>query len=168
MARDLTQAIDLIRRYEGIADGDPATVKLDPYLCPAGYWTIGWGHVVRGPDGKPIRGIENRAAARAIYPGGIAMDEAAVLLADDVRRFAAGIEALLRVRVNDRQFSALLSFAYNCGLGALKTSTLLRLLNQGQYGAVPEQLMRWTKVNGKESKGLRNRRLAEAALWSAP
>jgi lysozyme len=166
MARDLALAIDLIRRFEGIADGDPTTVRLDPYLCPADHWTIGWGHVVRGPDGKPIRGKENRAAARAVYPAGITMDEAAVLLADDVRRFAAGIEDLLTVKVSDTRFCALVSFAYNCGLGALKTSTLLRLLNTGAYDAVPEQLMRWTRINGKESRGLRNRRAAEAALWT--
>jgi lysozyme len=167
MSRDLTPAIDLIRRFEGIADGDPSTARLDPYLCPADHWTIGWGHVVRGPDGKPIRGKENRAAARAIYPDGITLEEAGVLLADDVRRFAAGVEDLLAVKVNDRQFCALVSFAYNCGLGALKTSTLLRKLNEGDHDAVPEQLMRWTKVGGKESRGLRNRRAAEAALWTS-
>ena len=165
MARDLSPAIDIIRRFEGIADGDPTTVKLDPYLCPADHWTIGWGHVVRGPDGKPIRGKANRAAARAVYPDGLTMEEAAVLLADDVRRFAAGIEELLDVKVSDTQFCVLVSFAYNCGLGALKTSTLLRLLNAGEHSAVPEQLMRWTKVNGAESKGLKNRRAAEAELW---
>jgi lysozyme len=168
MARDLAPAIDLIRRFEGIADGDPSTVRLDPYLCPADYWTVGWGHVVRAPDGKLIRGKGNRAAACAIYPDGITMEEAAVLLADDVRRFAAGIEDLLEVEVSDNQFCALVSFAYNCGLGALKTSTLLRLLNQGAHDSVPEQLMRWTKVGGKESRGLRNRRAAEAALWRSP
>lgn len=167
MARDLASALDLIRRFEGIADGDPTTVKLDPYLCPADHWTIGWGHVVRGPDGKAIRGKENRAAARAVYPDGITLQEAAVLLADDVRRFAAGIEDLLDVKVSDNQFCALVSFAFNCGLGALKTSTLLRLLNAGEPDAVPAQLMRWTKVNGRESAGLRRRRAAEAALWQS-
>jgi lysozyme len=90
-----------------------------------------------------------------------------VLLADDVRRFAVGVDDLLEVAVSDSQFCALVSFAYNCGLGALKTSTLLRLLNEGEYDAVPAQLMRWTKIAGKESRGLRNRRTAEAELWSA-
>lgn len=167
MTHDVAKAVDMIRRFEGIADGDPDTARLDPYLCPAGYWTIGWGHVVRGTDGKPIRGSENRADARAIYPDGISMDDAAVLLADDVRRFAVGVDGLLDVDVSDNQFCALVSFAYNCGLGALKTSTLLRLLNEGEYDDVPAQFMRWTKIAGKESKGLRNRRTAEAELWSA-
>lgn len=166
MARELGPAIDLIRSFEGIADGDPDTVRLDPYLCPADHWTIGWGHVVRGPDGKAIRGRENRALARTIYPDGITFEEAAVLLADDVRRFSAGIDALVDVKLTDNQFCALVSFAYNCGLGALRTSTLLRVLNQGDHDLVPQQLMRWTKLRGVELAGLKRRRAAEAALWS--
>jgi lysozyme len=166
MARELAPAIDLIRRFEGISDGDPGTVRLDPYLCPADHWTIGWGHVVRGPDGKAIRGRANRSLARAVYRDGITMEEAAVLLADDVRRFSAGIETLVDVKLSDNQFCALVSFAYNCGLGALRTSTLLRVLNEGRHDLVPQQLMRWTKLRGVELAGLKRRRAAEAALWN--
>lgn len=168
MARNLAPAIALIRRFEGIADGDPRTVRLDPYLCPAGHWTIGWGHVVRGPDGRPLRGRENRALARAIYPDGITRREAEILLEDDLRRFAAGVEGLVKVGLSDNQFCALVSFAYNCGLGALRTSTLLRRLNAGEHDAVPAQLMRWTKSKGVELAGLKRRRAAEAELWSMP
>jgi lysozyme len=167
MARDLGPAIELIRRFEGIADGDPDTVRLDPYLCPADHWTIGWGHVVRGPDGKAVRGRENRALARAVYPDGITMEEAAILLADDVRRFSAGVDELVDVKVTDNQFCALVSFAYNCGLGALRTSTLLRILNEGNHDFVPQQFMRWTKSRGVELAGLKRRRAAEAALWAS-
>src|SRR4051794_31205741 len=53
--RDLSGAVKLIRSFEGIEDGDPTTANLDPYLCPAGYWTIGWGHVVIGQDGQMLR-----------------------------------------------------------------------------------------------------------------
>jgi lysozyme len=166
MARELGSAINLIRSFEGIADGDPDTVRLDPYLCPADYWTIGWGHVVRGPDGKAIRGRESRSLARAVYPAGITIAEAAVLLADDVRRFSAGIDELVDVKLTDNQFCALVSFAYNCGLGALRTSTLLRVLNEGRHDLVPQQLMRWTKSRGVELAGLKRRRAAEAALWN--
>lgn len=55
---DLQRTIELIKRFEGIEDGDPTTVNLDPYLCPADYWTIGWGHVVLNPDGQQLRGEE--------------------------------------------------------------------------------------------------------------
>ena len=60
---DLTNAVILIKSYEGIMDGDPSTINLDPYLCPAGYWTIGWGHVVLDQQGNQIKGIENKKLA---------------------------------------------------------------------------------------------------------
>lgn len=85
MARNLSQAVELIKSFEGIPDGDPATVNLDPYLCPAGYWTIGWGHVVLDPHGKQIKGRENKGLARCVYPGGITKAEAEVLLTDEVQ-----------------------------------------------------------------------------------
>lgn len=163
--RNIEPALEIIKRFEGLADGDPTTVKLDPYLCPAGYWTIGWGHAVVGPDGKFVRGNDRGAVARAVYPGGITVDEAGVLLRDDVRKFAAGVEEAVSVPLTDVQLGALISFAFNVGLGAFRKSTLLALLNQGDHSAVPGQLMRWTRANNVELTGLRNRREAEAALW---
>lgn len=162
---NLTKAIELIKRFEGIADGDPSTVNLDPYLCPAGYWTIGWGHVVRDIVGRMISGKNNKKAAMAVYPFGITMDEAECLLYQDVHDFSRAVDELVRVDTSENQFCSLVSFAFNIGLGAFERSTLLRLLNRGDYGAVPAQLMRWTKINGKESNGLRRRRKAEVALW---
>lgn len=165
MTRDLTKAIEIIKRFEGICDGDPSTVNLDPYLCPAGYWTIGWGHVVRDSIGRMVKGQEKKMVAKSIYPKGITIGDAERLLASDVRIFAMAIEEMLRREVNNDQFCALVSFAFNVGLGAFERSTLLRLLNNGDYEAVPAQLMRWTKVSGKESNGLRRRRQSESALW---
>ncbi|MCL1980227.1 MAG: lysozyme [Proteobacteria bacterium] len=163
--RDLCQAVELIKSFEGIVDGDPSTANFDPYLCPAGYWTIGWGHVVTDPQGKMLKGADNKAAARAVYPKGITRAEAEALLADDVNRFAAGVERLVKVPLCDTRFCALVSFAYNVGLGALETSTLLQLLNKGAMDQVPDQFMRWTKADGKELAGLKRRREAEARLW---
>ncbi|WP_310600232.1 glycoside hydrolase family protein [Desulfobulbus sp.] len=165
MARDLRQAVELIKSFEGILDGDPATVNLDPYLCPAGCWTIGWGHVVTDPHGRMLKGTGNKELARAVYPDGITMAEAEVLLADDVRRFAAGVERLVKVPLAATRFCALVSFAYNVGIGALEKSTLLRLLNEGNIDQVPDQFMRWTKAGGKELAGLKRRREAEMRLW---
>ncbi len=167
MARNLSQAVELIKSFEGIPDGDPTTVNLDPYLCPAGYWTIGWGHVALDPRGKQIKGAENKALARSVYPGGITKAEAEVLLTDDVRRFSAGVEQLLKVTVSDARFCALVSFAFNVGVGALERSTLLRLVNEGAFAQVPAQFLRWTKAGGKELAGLKRRREAEAKLWQS-
>jgi len=167
MARDLTQAVEIIKSFEGILDGDPTTVNLDPYLCPGGFWTIGWGHVVLDPRGKLLKGAENKQAARAVYPEGITRAEAEVLLADDVRRFSAGVERAVKVTISDARFCALVSFAFNVGIGALEKSTLLRLLNEGAVDQVPAQFLRWTKVGGKELAGLRRRREAEKKLWQS-
>jgi len=167
MARNLSQAVELIKSFEGILDGDPSTVNLDPYLCPAGYWTIGWGHVALDPRGKQIKGAENKGQARAVYPGGITRAEAEVLLTDDVRRFSAGVEQLVKTTISDGRFCALVSFAFNVGVGALERSTLLKLVNQGVFDQVGPQFLRWTKAGGKELAGLKRRREAEAALWNS-
>jgi lysozyme len=70
--------------------------------------------------------------------------------------------------LNQNQFDALVSFAFNVGDGAFRSSTLLRLLNQGQYDQVPAQLRRWNMDNGHVVQGLINRRNKEIALWNTP
>jgi lysozyme len=90
-----------------------------------------------------------------------------VLLTDDIRRFAAGVEKLLKVAVSDAKFCALVSFAYNVGVGALERSTLLKLVNQGAFDRAPAQFLRWTKAGGRELAGLKRRREAEVRLWQS-
>jgi lysozyme len=157
-----TLAVAIIRRFEGIMDGDPSTVNLDPYLCPAGYWTIGWGHVVLDGAGRPAR---SKAEAQSIYQGGITLVQAEAMLAVDVSRFAKGVESKVKAGLKENQFCALVSFAFNVGLWAFENSTLLRRVNAGEFDDVPTQFLRWTKIKGAESRGLRNRRLAEVELW---
>lgn len=165
ISRNLQPAIDIIKAFEGLKDGDPTSIRLDPYLCPAGYWTIGWGHVVLDPKGNQIKGPENKQRAREVYPHGISLDEAAVLLRDDVRRFSAGVFRAVKVELNDNQFCAMVSLAFNIGFGAFARSTLLKLVNRGEMSKVPEQFLRWNKIAGKESIGLTRRRKAEVNLW---
>ncbi len=167
MERDFSKALELIKMFEGVCDGDPSTINLDPYLCPAGYWTIGWGHVVIDSQGKQVKSAQNKAIARSIYPQGITKSEAEVLLTDDVRKFSAGVENLVHVDISDTRFCALVSFAFNVGIEAVKNATLLKLLNQGEASQVPAQLLRWTKCGGKELLGLKRRREAEAELWNS-
>lgn len=85
------------------------------------------------PRGKRVKGAANKALVRSIYPNGITKGEAEVLLTDDVRRFSVGVEQLLEVTVSDAKFCALLSFTFNVGVGALRCSTLLRLINRGDF-----------------------------------
>lgn len=128
--------------------------KLDAYPDPGSKdgkpWTIGWGHT--GPEVKKgLRWTQEMADN---------------VFVSDLLKFERGVSELVKVGLTQRQFDALVSFSYNCGLNALKTSTMLRELNAGNYGAVPTQLARWDKNAGKVMRGLTRRRAAEGALWS--
>ncbi|XAI96062.1 lysozyme [Microcystis phage Mwe-JY26] len=126
------KAVDLIKKWEGIMDGDPTTVNLDPYYCPAGYWTIGWGRVVRDANGQMLKGRSTAAIARAIYPRGITMEEAETFLRDDMRSFEFEVNRALRGAAASRQttqgqFDAMVSLCFNIGGGNFVRSSVLRL-----------------------------------------
>ena len=81
---------------------------------------------------------------------------------------ASAVRAAARVKLNQNQFDALVSFSYNLGLGSLQNSTLLRLLNAGNFQAAADQFPRWDRAGGKEVAGLLARRNAERALFLTP
>jgi lysozyme len=166
MVREINQAgLDLIKSFEGIPDGDPSTVNLDPYLDPVGIWTVGWGHAIRvGSDF--LRGKENKERAFALYPGGLTLAQAETLLRADLITRCRDVAALLTRDVTDNQFAALVSFAFNCGIANLKQSTLLRLLNAGDFAGASREFPKWNKSAGQVLAGLTRRREAEAALFS--
>ena len=137
--------IDLIKQFEGC--------KLTAYKCPAGVWTIGYGHTTMAGEPTVVEGMKITAV------------EAANILKRDLRKFELGVGENVKVPLIQNQFDALVSFAFNCGLGALQKSTLLRKLNAGDYASVPAELMKWTKAGGKELPGLVRRRRAEAGMW---
>ncbi len=163
--REINQAgFELIKSFEGILDGDPTTVNLDPYLDPIDIWTIGWGHAIRvGSDF--LRGRENRARARALYPGGVTRAQAEVLLRADVLDKCRDVEAAVKVPLTDNQFSALVCFTYNVGSANLSRSTLLRLVNERNFVAASQEFVKWNKADGKVLEGLTRRRKAEAELF---
>jgi lysozyme len=162
------QAIDLIKAFEGIPDGDPSTVNIDAYLCPANVWTIGWGHAIVD-DGVQLKGAAGKARARALYPGGITRDQAEALLRGDLVPRAAQLSRLLKVDVGDAAFGALLSLLFNIGAANLAASTLLRKLNAGDAAGAADQFLAWDKarVNGvlQPLAGLTRRRRAERAMF---
>lgn len=112
-------------------------------------WTIGWGHT--GPEVRQ----------------GLKWDQqtADVVFAQDLQRFESGVIGALKVGVNQGQFDALVSFAYNVGLGNLRSSTLLKMLNAGNAAGAALQFGRWNKAQGKEMLGLSRRRKSEKALF---
>ena len=98
----------------------------------------------------------------------ITKEQAKEYFRKDIEFFSKGVASRVKVPLNDNQFGALVSFAYNVGIGAFGDSTLLSRLNSGDYNAVPAQLMRWTKNDGREMAGLVNRRKKEVNLWNTP
>lgn len=133
--------INLIKRFEGC--------KLTAYKCPAGVWTIGYGHT--GPD---------------VIPGLVwTPEQAENALRDDVTRFAAGVRRIVYSHTTGPQFNALVSLAYNIGINALHKSTLLRMHNRANYQQAAQEFARWNKSNGRILGGLVARRSAEAELY---
>jgi lysozyme len=135
------EALALVKRWEGL--------RLTAYLCPAGVWTIGYGST-----GPHVR--EGMTITEA---------QADALLVQDLARFEAAVSRLVTVPLTDGQFGALVSLAFNIGIGAFGKSTLLRKLNAGDYTGAQEQFHVWRRAGGKVLPGLVNRRAAEAALF---
>jgi GH24 family phage-related lysozyme (muramidase) len=143
--RTSSAGTDLIKEFEGL--------RLEAYLCPADVLTIGYGHTDAAGPPNVRRGMR------------ITKAEADHILEQDLIKYEKAVDRLVKVPLTQNQFDALVSFAFNCGTGALEKSTLLRRLNRGEYDAVPPELMKWNKAGGRELTGLTRRRRAEAKLW---
>ena len=136
--------LDIIKRYEGYS----AT----PYICPAGYPTIGYGHLIK----------KNEAD---LFKNGITKPEAENLLIIDCNKAQRSVANLITAPLNKNQFSALVSFVFNLGGGALQRSTLRQKLNRLEYEEIPNELIKWVYAGGKKLGGLIARRRAEAILF---
>lgn len=139
----------LIRRFEGC--------RLRAYQCSAKKWTIGWGNTFY-EDGSSVKQGDVITQERA--------DRLFVILLD---QFAAQLRPLITARVNDNQFGALLSFAYNAGVGAFRNSTLRRLVNTNRdSNLIRLEFAKWNRAGGQVLAGLTRRRTAEADLYFTP
>ncbi len=144
--RHITQdGLDLICHFEGFS---PII-----YLCPAGYPTIGYGHLI----------IE---ANKEQFLDGIDELEALDLLKTDVQKAERAVLRLINVPLTEGQFDALVSFTFNLGGGALQRSTLRRKVNRGEHSAVPAEFMKWVWAGGRKQKGLVRRRWAEGKIYN--
>ena len=136
-----TKGLDLIKFFEGL--------ELEAYKCPAGVWTIGYGHTKGVQDGDKISAIK-----------------ANEMLANELAEYENYVNSYVTVELNQDQFDAMVSWVYNLGGGNLKASTLLQVLNAADYDGVPAQMLRWNKAGGRVLEGLTKRRQAEADLFS--
>ena len=135
------KGLELIKHFEGC--------ELTAYKCPAGVWTIGYGHIKGVSEGMTIT-----------------QEQAEQMLLDELVEYENYINELVSVGLSQNQFDALVSWVYNLGPSNLRSSTLLKVLNSGDYNGVPAQIMRWNKAGGKVLEGLTRRREAEARLFS--
>jgi len=134
------EGIALIKKFEGC--------KLEAYKCPAGVWTIGYGHTKDVKEGDRIN-----------------KDEANYLLEEEMEEYEKYINNMVEVDLNQSQFDSLCAWIYNLGPTNFGNSTLRKVLNEGKYDEVPQQIKRWNKSNGEVLNGLIKRREAEALLF---
>ena len=150
---------NLFKEWEGLVTHE--------YLDSGAPPTIGIGHLLtRSRSGR--QGKISIGGQALDYRNGITEQQCWDLLDEDLAGSEATVNEAVKVSLNQNQFDALVSFAFNVGDGAFRSSTLLRLLNQGQYDQVPAQLRRWNMDNGHVVQGLINRRNKEIALWNTP
>ena len=135
------KGIKLIKNFEGC--------RLEAYKCPAGIWTVGYGHT-----GSTVhQGLK------------ISQSEADSLLKTDLIIHCNNVSKLVKVPLNQNQFDALVSLEYNIGYGNFSRSTLLKLLNTKNYEGAVEQFAVWRLGGGKILPGLVRRRKAEKDLF---
>jgi lysozyme len=156
--------LDMLKHHEG--------VRYKPYLCPGKLWTIGVGHVMypeqaripSTPDGMerrkawPLRPEDNRQWS---------VEEVDRILAKDVERFERGVLRFIPIKLSQNEFDAILSFAFNLGLGTLQRSTLRQALIRGDKKAAMQSLRKYNKAGGKVLRGLDTRRKDEEALFNS-
>ena len=135
------EGISLIQKFEGC--------ETEAYQCSAGVWTIGYGHTK-----DVVKGMK------------ITTEEAEQMLVDELHEYESYINKHVTVALSQNQFDALVSWVYNLGPANLTASTMLKVLNAGQYEDVPAQMKRWNKAKGKVLEGLTRRRKAEACLFN--
>lgn len=135
------QGLDAIKGFEQL--------RLTAYLDTGGVWTIGYGHTRSALSGMQI------SEARAL-----------MLLAEDVREAVDAVNKLVRVPLEQYEFDALVSFVFNVGVGAFKSSTMLRCVNdRAEPMRIGTEFLRWVYDNGKKIAGLETRRRKERLLF---
>ena len=137
--------VDLIKRFEGC--------KLKPYLCPAGYWTVGYGHVIGNGKTKPEKQLYTQ-------------EEVNELLRTDLARFEQGVLRYCPVHLTQFEFDSLVSFSFNLGLGVLQRSTLRRKILRQDKQAAARNILKYNKAGGQVLKGLTRRREAEYRMFT--
>lgn len=140
------KGLQLIKHHEGC--------RLEPYRDPIGLWTVGYGHLIGDGKTLPIEWFRK-----------FTQEEVDALLKKDLERFERGVLRLCPNNLTQSRFDALVSFAFNLGLGNLQASTLRRKHNRSDVFGASQEFVRWNKAGGKVLRGLTIRRQDEARLY---
>ena len=140
------RGIEMVKSFEGIST--------KPYLCPANVWTVGYGATV-GSDGGPID----------LDMEPISEIEAEALLLRDLESSQGWVSRLIKTALTENQYSALTSFTFNVGAGALQRSTLRMKLNSEEFQGAADEFPKWHRAGGRILAGLVWRRVAEQTLF---
>ena len=130
----------LIKKFEGC--------ELEAYQCSANVWTIGYGHTAGVQEGDACT-----------------QEDADRMLAEDLEEFEGYVKEAVDVPLEQNEFDALVAWTYNLGPGSLRSSTMLKKLNDSKFEEVPSEMRRWNKSGGEVLDGLVRRREAEALLF---
>jgi len=147
--------LQLLKQWEGF--------KLQLYKDSAGLPTIGVGHLLKKDELASGRIVIGGVPVE--FDNGLGEEQVTSLLQQDLHPAENAVNSGVKVVLDQNQFDALVSFTFNSGAQAFADSTLLKMLNQGSYDAVPDQLRRWVRAGGKIVQGLVNRRENEIKLW---
>jgi len=134
------EGLALIKKFEGC--------ELKAYRCPANVLTIGYGHIKGVKEGDQIT-----------------KEEANYMLQKEMIEYEGYVNDMVDVELNQSQYDSLCAWVYNLGPTNLQSSTLLKVLNEGKYNEIPQQIKRWNKAGGEVLDGLIRRREAEALLF---
>lgn len=187
--------IALIQAWEGLGDGNRSTVLLEPYICPAKVYTLGWGHALTTPTGQVIdvdvfgpakaAQLAVQSMDRLFGKQAISKDEATALLHKDVQRYETAVTTATGDNAAQCEFDAMVAFCFNIGIGGFQSSAVLRLHNAGsrkigdvslkalcqsskaKAAPVSEAIafVRWSNSNGAWTLGLFRRRLSELLVY---
>jgi len=122
-----------------------------PYICPAGYSTILWGHVIKSGE---------------VFDHPYTEEEGEPILLKDISVAERANSRLIRVPLTQNMEDSLISFTFNLGSGALQASTLRQVINRQEYEEAPAQIRRWIYAGGRRLSGLIKRRYIEARLFA--
>lgn len=158
-----SKGLEMLKRLEGLGDGDKTTAKLEPYVCSSGYWTIGYGHLLRIMGERLHKNIWKANEIKTVFGSLKNENEANEILRRDIARYEEHVKKTINVPLSQNEFDALVIFSFNCWY----SETIWNSINNKKpvWELSVWWSTHWCSCNGKVSKGLLKRRAEEALLY---